>query len=166
MAKQEKAPELDQGSGETRTLSPDVRRVILRLASFGPDPLARAGANAFNHDLRGDKSDKSASLDLNYVLTYQANSYYLDFKPSENAQTKPSLLDQAVGRIDTVTTRTMRPIEIIGAWSTPIDGPQVSRSTMDWTETATEVTGKAQEIFAQHHAELIDASYKYDSLFS
>jgi len=163
MANLEKGLELEQGSGATRTLSPEALRVILRLTSSGPEPLTREKSYQFNRILRGDKEH-------DYQLTYKEGAYFLDFNAldGDNADTN---LARAVEATDKALLTTQLPAEVSAAWTMPIDGPRVGQVTANWEESATEITGSAQEMFELHRSEfieasaqLLEASFDYDRL--
>ena len=163
MANLEKRLELEQGSSAMRTLSPDALRVILRLTSSGKEPLTRERSYQFNRILRGDK-------EFDYLLTYKEGAYFLDFNALDGDEADTNLA-RAVGATDKALLTTQLPAEVSAAWTMPIDGPRVGQVTTDWKESATEVTGSAQEMFANHRIEFIEASaqliegtFNYDRL--
>ena len=163
MANLEERLELEQGSGATRTLSHEALRVILRLTSSGNEPLTRERSYQFNRILRGDK-------EFDYLLTYKEGAYFLDFNAVEGDEANASLV-RAVGATDKALLTTQLPAEVSAAWTMPIDGPRVGQVTTDWEKSATEITSSAQEMFADHRTEFIEASaqliegtFNYDSL--
>ena len=148
----EKAPVLDEGYGETRTLSSDALRVILRLTSLSSKSLADDRSYEFNRVLRRDNSK------INHLLSYVAGSFFLDFSPVKDDKTDTNLA-RAVEAVDAALFTTQLQAKITGAWTMPVGGPFVGRSglTTEWKDAATEITDSAREMFEQHHDEFIES---------
>lgn len=140
----------------TRTLSPAaLERVILRITSYGAQPLTRDGANAFSRTLHRNERKGSCS-----VLTYKDRAYYLDFNALEGDEAATNLTC-AVAATDKALLAAQPFAEISGAWMIAADGPPVGQISPSWEETATDITGSAQELFARQRNERIEAAAKH-----
>ena len=144
----------EKDSGATRTLSPGALRVILRLTNLNANPLTSEGMNVFSRTLHGNETKGSAS-----VLAFKENSYYLDFKALDGDEADTNLT-RAVEATNKALLEVLPYAEVSGAWTIPTDGPQVWQNTPNWQEVATDITGRAQDVFTLHRSEQIDASAK------